>query len=334
MNAPLLSIIMPVYNVAAYLPACLDSLAALDPSPDEIIAVDDGSTDACPQILAEYARHLPQMKVIRQENGGLSVARNTGLAVARGKYLAFVDSDDFLSADAYAAALGAAERDNLDMVLFNADYHFEGRQPDRPVYGDAATTDVIAGREWLRMRLEAGRFLHMVWMHLYRRDFIERHGFRFVPRLLHEDVIWTTEALLSARRVRYLDHVAVHYRIPLRTFTPEQNQRRLEAIVASSLANARALGRMANELAEENDPKLAALLRGQMVDGALSIFHKLKKMPDRKAARHLLVQLRRDGLFRLLWPHARGWPQHRRIMRHWLRATILGLSAQGVERKM
>jgi len=322
MSAPTLSIVMPVYNVAPYLPRCLESLVALKPPADEIIVVDDGSTDDCPRILAEIAPRLPQMRVIRQENGGLSAARNTGLDAARGKYLAFVDSDDFVEPDAYAEALRRAEDEQLDMMLFNARFHYEGRQPDAPVYPDATTTGIISGKEWLRRRLQAGRFLHMVWMHLYRRDFIEAHRFRFIPRLIHEDVIWTTEVLLAAKRVRYLDHTAVNYRIPVRRPTPEQRQRQLESIVASSVTNARTLSGFVQRL--DDDPELRRLLGAQLVDGALSIFHKLERMPDRAAARTRLMELKNEGFLRLLWRHAVGLAQRRRIARHWLRSWLAG----------
>lgn len=318
MTAPLLSLVVPVYNVAPYLPRCLESLAALMPPADEIIVVDDGSTDDCPRILAEFAERLPQMKVIRQENGGLSMARNTGLDAARGKYLAFVDSDDFVEPDAYAEAVREAEDGQLDMVLQNASYHFEGRQADCPIYGDASVTDIVPGREWLRQRLRAGRFLHMVWMHLYRREFIEANSFRFVPKLVHEDVIWTTRALLAAARVRYNGHLAVHYRIPLRTLSQE----RLRIVVESSVVNARALASISAAI--ENDAELQRLLDHQLVDGALSIFHKLPKMPDREAANGTLVRLRQDGFLGLLWHRAGDFPQRRRIARHWLRSWLVG----------
>lgn len=323
MSQPLLSIVMPVYNVAPYLPRCLESLAALNPPADEIIVVDDGSTDDCPAILAGFAARLPQMRVIRQENGGLSAARNTGLDAARGKYLAFVDSDDFVAPDAYAAALRLAADDNLDMVLLNANYHFEERQADYPIYADVPATEVIPGREWLRQRLRAGRFLHMVWMHLYRREFIESNVFRFVPRLIHEDVIWTTRALLAAQRVRYIGLVAVHYRIPLRRFTPELSQRRLQAIVDSSVVNAEALAAMCASI--KDDDELCRLLADHLVDGALSVFHKLAKMPDRAVAATTLRRLRRDGFMRLLWHHAGNAAQRRRIARHWLRSWLAGV---------
>lgn len=323
MSSPLLSIVMPVYNVAPYLPHCLESLAALTPPADEIIVVDDGSTDDCPTILAEFAPRLPQMRVIRQENGGLSAARNTGLDAARGKYLAFVDSDDFVSPDAYAEALRVAEDEQLDMVLLNANYHFEGREQDYAIYADAAVTGLIPGREWLRQRFRAGRLLHMVWMHLYRRDFIEVNHFRFIPRLIHEDVIWTTRALLAARRVRYTGHIAVHYRIPLRSFSVEQTQTRLQAIVDSSAVNAEALAAMSAAL--DDDAELRRLLDEHLVDGALSVFHKLAKMPDRQVAAATLNRLRQRGFLNLLWRHAANGTQRRRIARHWLRSWLAGV---------
>lgn len=321
-SMPQLSLVVPVYNVAPYLPRCLESLAALSPPADEIIVVDDGSTDDCPRILVEFQSRLPQMRVIRQENSGLSAARNTGLDAARGKYLAFVDSDDFLEPDAYAEALALAESESLDMVLFNASYHFEGRQADRPIYMDAPATGIIPGTEWLRTRLKAGRFLHMVWLHLYRRDFIEQHHFRFIPRLIHEDVIWTTQALLAARRLRYLPRISVHYRIPIRHAGPEARQLKLQILIDSSIVNARTQSDMAQGVSM--DRELHRLLRHQLVDGALSIFHHLAKMPDRQAARQRLAALRHDGFLAFLWTHAQDTAQRRRIARHWLRSWLGG----------
>ena len=320
MTAPLLSLVVPVYNVAPYLPRCLASLAALAPPADEIVVVDDGSTDDCPRILAEFAPRLPRMRVIRRENGGLSAARNTGLEAARGTYLAFVDSDDFVSADAYADALRLAQDERLDMVLLNAEYHFEGREADYAIYDNVPATGIIAGREWLRQRYRARRLLHMVWLHLYRRDFIEANRLRFVPPLIHEDVVWTTKALLAASRVRYTAHCAVHYRIPIRSFSDEQSQKRAQLIVDSSVYNAETLAAMSAAL--NDDAELRQLLDYHLVDGALSVFHKLAKMPDRQAAGATLSRLRREGFLRLLWQHAVGIAQRRRIARHWLRSWI------------
>jgi glycosyltransferase involved in cell wall biosynthesis len=320
MTTPLLSLVVPVYNVAPYLPRCLESLAALTPPADEIIVVDDGSTDDCPHILAEFASRLPQMRVIRQENGGASIARNTGLDAARGTYLAFVDADDFVEPDAYAEALRQAENERLDMVLFNARYHFEGRKPDHPVIDDTVPTKVITGCDWIRRRLTQDRLLHMVWPHLYRRDFIEANQFRFVPRLLSEDVIWTTHVLLKAQRICYLPQIAYNYRISIRHAPPEVRQKRLEALIDSSVINAQVQADFARTV---SDIELHSLLGHHLVDGALSIFHLVAKLPDQSVARARLIRLRTEGVLALLWQHAGDFAQRRRIAKAWLKSWIL-----------
>lgn len=315
--SPLLSLIVPVYNVAPYLCTCLDSLQAQTQPVDEIIVVDDGSTDDCPAILAEYAQRLPQMRVIRQENGGLSAARNTGMRHANGRYLAFVDSDDFVMPTMYAQLLTMAQADDLDIALCNAIYHFEGREPEHPIYVDAPSTDVMSGSEWLRQRLQNGPLLHMVWMHLYRRDFLLRHGFQFIPKLIHEDVIWTTRVLLAAERVRYDATPRYFYRIPIRHFLPEQKQKRLAATISSSIVNAMTLLEIAEQIAE---PTLQALLRMQAVDGAGAIFHKIAQIDDAHWQGERYREIHAAGLFSLLWINAKGWRQHRRVVRHYLKS--------------
>lgn len=320
MNEPLLSLVIPVYNVAPYLRQCLDSLCAQTRPVDEIVVVDDGSTDDCPAILAEYAARMPQLRVVRQENGGLSAARNTGMAHATGRYLAFVDSDDFVAPQMYERLLAMAQADDLDVALCNADYHFEGREPDRPIYTDALDTGVITGAQWLLDRLRRKRLMHMVWMQMYRRDFLLRHRFSFVPRLLHEDVIWTTQVLLRAERVRYDPTPLYRYRIVQRTFAGEQNRKRLEAIIASSVVNARTLSELASR--EAGNAELSRLLRWQAVDGAFSIFHKIGKLPDRRWQDARFAEISAAGLFPLLWRNAVNWQQKRRIARNYLRVRL------------
>lgn len=320
MTAPLLSVILPVYNVAPYLSACLDSLAAQTSPIDELIAVDDGSTDACPEILQAYRDKLPSMRIIRQENGGLSAARNTGLRAATGIWLAFVDSDDFVHPRMYARMLATGQENDLDLVMCNAMYHFEGRERDRPIYPQLRRSGMVTGKDWLQTRLTHDRILHMVWMHLYRRDFLEKNGFTFVPRLIHEDVIWTTRVLLAATRLAYLDDPFYFYRIPIRRFTEEQSRPRLEAIIKSSIINAQTLLDISTTLTET--PVLRSLLQHQAVDGAFSIFHKIEKIssPSWRQARYR--EIHQSGLLALLWRNAQSWQQRRRIARHALKTLL------------
>lgn len=317
---PLLSLVMPVYNVAPFLERCLESLAAQDLSDMEIVIVDDGSTDDGPEILARYARAHPEIRVIRQENGGLSAARNTGLDHVSGEYVAFVDSDDWIDPDYYRRLLELAHGNDLEMAHGNAMYHFEGRRADHPIYHDDLPGTVMPGREVLRRRLGDKTFLHMVWMHLYRRDFIERLGLRFVPRLIHEDVLWTTRAFLEAHRVAYDPTPGYYYRQRLRPLAAAVMDQRLDAVIASSVHNARGLAEFAAELGD--DPDLQRLLRWQLVDGALSIFHKLRKVDSRALRRRLYRQLRQDGVYALLWRNATETAQRRRIARAWAKSFM------------
>jgi len=317
---PLLSLVVPVYNVAPFLERCLDSLAAQDLDGMEIVFVDDGSTDDCPAILARYAAQHAQMRVIRQENGGLSAARNTGLDHVNGEYVAFADSDDWIEPGYYRRLLALARANHLDLAHGNAMYHFESRREDHPIYRDALPTAVMPGREVLRRRLAEKTFLHMVWMHLYRRDFITRLGMRFVPRLIHEDVLWTTRAFLEAERVAYDPTPGYFYRQRVRPLAADIMDQRLDAVIASSVHNARGLAELAAPLVA--DPELQGLLRWQLVDGALSIFHKLRKVHSPELRRRLYRQLRRDGVYALLWNNATNTAQRRRIARAWLKSWL------------
>ncbi len=319
-ESPLLSFVVPVYNVAPYLPRCLESLAQVDAANAEVILVDDGSTDDCPAILAEWSRAHPNAVTLRQPNGGLSAARNTGLARARGRYLAFVDSDDYFEPGYYERLAALCEAEALEVAFGNGSYHFEGRREDLPIYTDAVPPGVLRGADLLRLRLRNRSLLHMVWMHLYRRVWLEAQALRFVPGLIHEDVPWTTRVLLLAERVAYHPAPGYHYRQRVRRFAPQDNDRRLATIIDSSVHNARALEALARATAD--DPELGRLLRWQLVDGGLSIFHKIRQLSRSELRRAQLARLRRDGVFALLWRNATGFAQRRRIARNYLKSLV------------
>ncbi len=112
----LISVIVPVYKVEKYLSACVDSILAQTHKELEIILVDDGSPDNCGVMCDEYARKDSRVRVIHKENGGLSDARNAGLAVCRGDYIGFVDSDDYIAPDMYETLAAFAEKEDLDVA--------------------------------------------------------------------------------------------------------------------------------------------------------------------------------------------------------------------------
>ncbi len=316
-----LSLIVPVYNVAPFLPRCLDSLLTQDLNGVEIIVVDDGATDDCPAILADFqAAHPGVLNVIRQENAGLSEARNTGMDQAKGTYIAFVDSDDWIDPVYYRRLLDLAVAQDLDIAHGNAVFHFEGRREDQFIYQDDLSTEVMSGRAVLHKRLKEKTFLHMVWMHLYRRDFIEANRMRFIRGRIHEDVLWTTRAFLLAQRVAYDPTPGYFYRQRIRRYTQAQTDARFEVIIDSSIRNALGLAVMADSL--KDDPTLAALIRWQLVDGGLSVFHKLRKISDPATRRRVRQQCRELRFYGTLWRNATLFSQRRRIARNWLQGFL------------
>ena len=117
------SVILPAWNVSPYLRQCLDSIVSQTLTNIEIICVDDGSTDGTLDILREYAEKDSRILVIHQENQGAGAARNNAMRYAKGKYLSFLDSDDFFEPDMLEKSWEAAERNNADIVVFGCDFY-------------------------------------------------------------------------------------------------------------------------------------------------------------------------------------------------------------------
>ena len=314
MNPLDLSVVLPVYNMAPYLRQCLDSLAKQDRPFKEIIAVDDGSTDESPAILAEYAANrLPTLNIIRQDNGGHSVARNTGMAAATGRWVYFMDSDDFLEPDALSQLASVAEHDHLDIALCNARYHYEGRKHDHPIHSIAYETTIEPGKDWVRNRLRQGFFPHMVWMHLYRREFLLEHNFRFIPGQVHEDVIWTNQVMLAAQKVRYVDGILYNYRIRQMRSGADLVWRSREYVIPCSVRNTQEISGMADALSD--DKELEKLMRGQAFSSGNAVIHLIEKLPEKGQRAFHIRKLKNEGFFSLMRHNATTISQHRKLLR-------------------
>ena len=212
---PRISIVVPVYNVEKYLETCLRSILSqtLPAAEMEIICVDDGATDSCPEILDRYAAEYEHIRVIHQTNGGLSAARNTGLDAAQGKYIYFLDSDDrLIRDDALEMLCARAEALDLDELLFNSQIRFETESmrleydaPEDPYRPKHDYPGIYSGREFFSALLDNGDYACVVWLRMYRRGFLEEHGLRFVPGIVHEDEVFTLQCLSLERRAAHLD---------------------------------------------------------------------------------------------------------------------------------
>ncbi|MFF9396855.1 bifunctional glycosyltransferase/CDP-glycerol:glycerophosphate glycerophosphotransferase [Streptomyces griseoluteus] len=209
---PRFSVIVPAYQVQAYLAECLDSVLSQSYADFELIAVDDRSPDGCGAIIDEYAARDPRVKALHlTENAGLGPARNAGVDEAGGDYLLFLDGDDTLTPHTLRAlADRLAATGEPDVLVFDyARTHWDGttlrnRLADR-LAEDGPAPFTLAGRPGLL------RVLMVAWNKAYRRDFVTREGFRFPPGY-YEDTPWTFPVLMTAGSIATLDRVCVHYR--------------------------------------------------------------------------------------------------------------------------
>lgn len=222
----LLTVVVPVYAVEGYLHQCLDSIrAGLTPEENasvEVLAVDDASPDSCPAMLDDYADQHGDLRVLHlTSNVGLGLARNAGLAEARGRYIWFVDSDDVLPAGSVRAVLERLRETEPDVLLIDhLRMHEDGRlQTDQ-------SSSLLDGPPD-RSRLIAVQ--HTAWNRIMRREFLDKHELRF-PAGWYEDVPFSNPVLIAAERLDVLNRVCYHYRIGRSgAITATRSQRHFEA---------------------------------------------------------------------------------------------------------
>lgn len=211
---PLLSIIVPAYNVEKYLAQCLDSVVKQDNGKIEIILINDGSADSTWQICCDYAQRYPIIRAFTQENKGLSAARNFGIRAAHGQYLNFLDSDDYLpdgAVEKICAKLLEAQADVLVGLYENFDeatgqltpcgYRL-GREQMETLRGEALLTYLMTDRvyDWY------------AWLITVSKVYLERTSAFFCEGVYFEDARWTPGVLLHAKTVTYLDEPVYVYR--------------------------------------------------------------------------------------------------------------------------
>lgn len=238
MTHPLLSVIIPIYNVEAYLDTCLQSIRNQTLSDLEIILVDDGSPDLCPQMCDEYARQDARIKVIHKANAGLGYARNSGLDVATGKYVTFIDSDDYIETTAYETLCRIADERRLDSLRFTYNRFREVGRFLKPVKQNENLQLYVDKEEIRRLALNIFsvnadnpyRLGGSSCMAIYSRDTIEKNKLRFLSEreYMSEDLIFNFQFYLYASRVAYLPCAYYHYRINQYSLTQSVCLDRLE----------------------------------------------------------------------------------------------------------
>ena len=214
LNTAEVSVIIPVYNTEKYLRQCVESLMHQGDLHMEIILVDDGSTDRSGIIADQLALHDSRIKVIHRENGGASAARNAGLEIAQGSYIAFVDSDDLVKKDALCELYRTASLHQADAVmgLADLDRHSGGLSAIFKLIPKDMMNVPLSGKEIFVRSVKAGSYVPMIWSYVYRREFLENIKARFEEGIMHEDEIWTPVVLYNASKVVIADLDYYFYR--------------------------------------------------------------------------------------------------------------------------
>ena len=210
-----LSVIIPVYNVEDYLPACIDSLLKQGELCLEIILINDGSTDRSGAIADQYAEKDSRIKVIHQENGGASVARNAGLELAQGEYIAFLDSDDWVKEDSLCELYHEAIKYQADVVKGNLLYYYhENNITNGPFNMVPKEIQYIPylGKNCFIQLSKARAYPPMACNYIFRRMYLNEIKARFEEGIMAEDELWTPIVLCQAERAVIVDIDFYYYR--------------------------------------------------------------------------------------------------------------------------
>lgn len=211
------SVIIPVYNAASYLSPALDSIIEQTLEEIEIICIDDGSTDSSLEIIKEYQKKDNRIRIVTENNAGPALARNNGIRRARGKYLAFVDADDFYEATFIEELYELSERENLDIAIAKYDFY----NTEKARFEKSATADYSSIFEEGKITSKTeypdqilASTVGSAWNKLFRREFVINKNLAFLTDVrIYEDVYFVVNAMAFAERVGKVHKILMHHRI-------------------------------------------------------------------------------------------------------------------------
>jgi glycosyltransferase involved in cell wall biosynthesis len=196
---PKVSIIVPVYNIESYVKDCLMSIKSQSFKDFEVIVVNDGSTDSSLSVVEEVVSGDSRFKVISQENGGLSVARNTGVNNATGVYVTFLDSDDMFSDGALSLAANLCDKKDLDMLIYGTDvFHDDSVVTNQKFNYERPSSligEIVTGRVFFGTSVAENKYSPSACMYWLKSSIAKKH--QFLPGITHEDNLYTTQILVG-----------------------------------------------------------------------------------------------------------------------------------------
>ena len=207
---PILTVVIPVYNVEKYLKRCIDSILVQEWKNYDILLVDDGSTDNSPQICEDYAEAYDIISVIHKENGGLSEARNTGISNAEGEYVYFLDSDDWIEPNTFSDLAEIIESDQYDIISFNQEFV---KSEHDIIKSDSKRTKRLTGKEALIDMFSYGFITGFATDKIYRKALFTKNTIQFPVGKYYEDLGTNYKLFLAAMKVDATNQKYYHYLI-------------------------------------------------------------------------------------------------------------------------
>lgn len=214
MKKILVSVIIPVYNSEKYLEQCIESLRRQTLKECEFIFIDDGSTDSSSIIINKYKQYDSRIILLNQENNGVSIARNNGIDIAKGKYISFVDSDDYIEFDMLKTLYKLMENNNCDLVMCNYRSKLDGHDE---VSSFNIPIETVLGRDYIISNMiyyfYENTSLNAIWNKLYRADIIKKNNIKFPKGVsLGEDAIFNFQYFQLIQNFNYISYVGYNYR--------------------------------------------------------------------------------------------------------------------------
>ena len=208
------SVIIPVYNAEKYITQCIESLLSQTLQGCEFIFINDGSKDTSRQIIEDYQKKDNRIKLVNQENQGVSIARNTGLHVAVGEYVGFVDADDYIKKDMYEILYNSAKQSNCDVVVSNFKSEMEGYEV---ITKYLFPVDIVLKKDYIEQELLPyflqSDNLNTAVNKIYRNNLIKANNVQFPEKvMLGEDGIFNIEFFSNAANMKYIDYTGYYYR--------------------------------------------------------------------------------------------------------------------------
>ena len=227
---PLLTVVIPVYNVEKYLKRCIESILIQGWKNYDILLVDDGSTDHSPQICDDYVKAYDFISVIHKENGGLSEARNTGISNAKGEYVYFPDSDDWIESSTFSDLAEVIESDKYDIISFNREFV---KGEDDLIVSDPVLTQVFEGKDAFVQMLKHSYITGFANDKIYRKSLFIDNNILFPSGKYYEDLGTNYKLFLSANKVYATNQKYYHYLIDNPdAITKSWNEQKLENMIS------------------------------------------------------------------------------------------------------